>query len=47
MAAEIKLTNDVARNFSFITGFIFSAIISVTIFFVGKVIYKSQGIFKI
>ena len=41
MAAEFKLTNDVGRNFSFVTGLIFSAIISSIVFIVGHAISLS------
>lgn len=36
--AMTKLTNDTGRNFSFITGFIFSFIISLTIFILGRIL---------
>jgi hypothetical protein len=40
--AMSKLTNDVGRNFSFITGLIVSALISGLVFIVGKVYQKTR-----
>ena len=35
-----KLTSDTGRNFSFITGFIFALVISIAVYFSGRVILK-------
>ena len=42
--AQFRLTNDVGRNFSFVTGLIFSAVISLVVFIVGQTILKLRGI---
>ena len=38
-----KLTNDIGRNFSFITGLILSALISIPVFIVGRMIERKNG----
>jgi hypothetical protein len=39
-----RLTNDVGRNFSFITGLVFSALISSGVYFIGKIYQKTRSI---
>jgi hypothetical protein len=43
-AAMQRLTNDVGRNFSFITGFIFAGVISITIYVLGRLLLKYKKV---
>ncbi len=40
LSAEFRLTNDVGRNLSVITGFVFAAIISLFVYIVGNTLSK-------
>lgn len=47
IAAQFRLTNDVGRNFSFVTGLIISALISILFFLVGQTILKLQELKRV
>ena len=45
-AAMLRLTNDVGRNFSVITGLIFSALISVPLYLIGRLNQRLRSVEK-